>query len=214
MSKDNGATWTDPVNVFSDSIGAFLGPSIAITAKGEVAVSVGSYGGRNILFAKKRQDGSGISFQQPTIVGKVSKTLASAMSELSCFKNGLMMTWQNPHQRSETWMAFSKDDGATWSEPHMVNSFGNLLSSVFDEKGYIHCIYSDFSEQKYSVGYKMMNEKMEVLKTDYVSPPKPLSTFSEYLGAYQKLLISKKELLAWWIDYPEESTLKFSKWKF
>ena len=175
-------------------------------------ISIGAYGSKNILVTKKINSDS-TAFEKPTIVTAVSAEQGAAMTELSAYKNGLILTWQNPHQRSETYLSYSKDDGMTWAKPIMVSSFGNLTSAAFDKKGNIHCIYSDFNDQKYFAGYKVFNTRFEVLSSSYLLEPTPLTTFKEYLGAYQKLLVRKNELYAFWIDYPDNSTVKFSKWK-
>lgn len=212
MSKDKGKTWTKAVDVFEGNTGGHLGPSIAMLKNRQVLISIGGYGKKNILVTRKIASDS-IAFEKPTIVSPVSGNQGAAMTELTSYKNGLILTWQNPHQRSETYLSYSKDDGLSWAKPTMLTSFGNLTSAAFDETGNIHCIYSDFNDQKYFVGYKLFNTKSEVLKSAYLLEPTPLITFKEYLGAYQKLLIQKKELFAFWIDYPDNSTLKFTKWK-
>jgi hypothetical protein len=213
MSKDKGMTWTEPITVFSDSTVAYLGPSITILKNNQVVISVGSYGGKSIYLAKKKIDTDKIAFESPIVVTKVSRKLGSAMTELSGDGERLMLTWQNCHQRNETWMSFSTDEGNTWADPHLVTATGNLLSAVFDKKGVMHCIYSDFGDQNFFVGYKSLNNKYEVLIEGYLIKPAPLATFDEYLGAFQKLLIRKNELFAFWIDYPNNSTLYYTKWK-
>lgn len=212
MSKDKGKTWTDPVDVFGGNAGGHLGPSIAMSKNNQIIISIGAYGKKNILVTRKTNSDS-ITFEKPTFVSAVSAQQGAAMTELSSFNNGLILTWQNPHQRSETYLSYSKDDGKSWVKPVMVTSFGNLASAAFDEKGNIHCIYSDFNDQKFFVGYKLFNTKLEVLNSSYLQEPTPLITFKEYLGAYQKIMIQNKEVFAFWIDYPNSSTLNFSKWK-
>jgi len=147
-------------------------------------------------------------------VAQVSPTLGAAMSELFCFNNKLIITWQNAHQRGETWLSYSTDEGDKWSEPVVVCKFANLLSAVFDKKGDIHCIYSDFGNEKHAVGYKKMNSQFQVLKESYILPQFTHPDFKEYLGAYQRLLIEDKNLYAFYIDYANNNTLKFAKWKF
>lgn len=213
MSKDKGVTWTEPVDVFPGNTSGHLGPSIVMSKNKQVMISIGAYGQKNILVARKTNSDS-IAFDKPTIVSPVSSQQGAAMTELSSYHNGLILTWQNPHQRSETYLSYSKDDGVSWAKPIMVTSYGNLASAAFDEKGNIHCIYSDFNDQKFFVGYKLFNPKFEVLKSSYLLAPTPLTTFKEYLGAYQKILVQKNELFSFWIDYPGNSTLKFTKWKF
>lgn len=210
MSKDKGKTWTEPVDVFGSNTGGHLGPAIVLLKNKQVMISIGAYGSKNILVTKKLNSDS-VAFEKPTIAGAVSAEQGAAMTELSAYKKGLILTWQNPHQRSETYLSYSKDDGVNWAKPFMVTSFGNLTSAAFDEKGNIHCIYSDFNDQKYFVGYKVFNTKFEVLRSTYLLAPTPLSTFKEYLGAYQKLLIQKNELYAFWIDYADNNSIKFMK---
>ena len=212
MSKDKGKTWTEPVDVFGSNTSGYLGPAIVMLQNKQVMISIGAYGRKNILVTKKINSDT-IAFEKPTIVAAVSAEQGAAMTELSAYKNGLILTWQNPHQRSEVYLSYSKDDGISWAKPIMVTSFGNLTSAAFDEKGNIHCIYSDFNDQKFFVGYKLFDPKFEVLKSAYLLEPTPLTAFDEYLGAYQKLIIQNKELFAFWIDYPIDSTLKFMKWK-
>lgn len=212
MSKDRGQTWTAPIDVFGGNTGGHLGPAITMLRNKQVMISIGAYGGKDILVTKKINSDS-IAFEKPTVVSAISARQGAAMTELSSYKNGLILTWQNPHQRSETYLSYSKDDGISWVKPIMVTSYGNLTSAAFDEKGNIHCVYSDFNDQKYFVGYKVFNEKFEVLSSSYLLEPIPLLTFKEYLGAYQKLMIQNNELYVFWIDYPNNSTIKFTKWK-
>jgi hypothetical protein len=214
MSKDKGKTWSTPINVFNEVNMSYLGPSVAMLKSKKVGVSIGAYGRKNVLFARKKMTPDSIVFEKPVIVGKLSDGIGAAMTELSTFDGKLMITWQNPHQTSEAWMSFSTDDGKTWAEPYKAVDKGNLLSAVFDKQGNIHCIYSDFGAQQFSVKYKFLNNKYGVLKEDFLMKSTPSSTFNEYLGAYQKLLISKNELFAFWIDYPNNSTLNFTRWKF
>ncbi|MCD0489147.1 glycoside hydrolase [Pedobacter sp. MC2016-14] len=212
MSKDKGKTWTEPIDVFSENGGGFLGPSIAISKDKQVIVSIGAYGNKNIMVARKAKSDN-IAFEKPIVVSQVSVQQGAAMTELSTYKKGMIITWQNPHQRNETYLSYSKDEGNSWAKPFMVTSFGNLTSAAFDEKGNIHCMYSDFSNQKFFVGYKLLDSKFKVLQEENLTSPTPLATFTEYLGAYQKLLIQGNELFAFWIDYHNSSTLKFTKWK-
>ena len=213
MSNDKGKTWTDPVSVFSDSISGYLGPSIAVLKGNQIVVSTGAYGRKDISIAKKKNYLDSIMFERPIIITKVSNSLGAAMTELSSDENKLILTWQNPHQRNETWMSLSNDEGATWTAPHLITAKGNLLSAVFDENGNINCIYSDFDNQQYYVGYKLLDPKFKILKERKLMGPTPLLKFDEYLGAYQKILIQDNNIFAFWIDYPNNSTLHFSKWK-
>jgi len=212
MSKDKGKTWTKAVDVFGGNIGGHLGPSIAISKNKQVIISIGGYGKKDILITRKLHSDS-VAFEQPTIVSPVSTKQGAAMTELTAYKNGLILTWQNPHQRSETYLSVSKDDGMSWAKPIMVTSFGNLASAAFDGKGNIHCIYSDFNDQKFFVRYRVFNTKLEVLHSSYLLEPTALTTFKEYLGAYQKIMIQNKEVFTFWIDYPNNSTLNFTKRK-
>ncbi|MFA4867982.1 MAG: sialidase family protein [Pedobacter sp.] len=213
MSKDKGKTWSEPIDVFGGNSSGYLGPAITMLKNRQVMISIGAYGRKNILVTKKINSDS-VAFEKPTVVSAISVEQGAAMTELSSYKNGLILTWQNPHQRSETYLSYSKDDGDSWAKPIMVTSYGNLASAAFDEKGNIHCIYSDFNDQKFFVGYKLFNPKFEVPKSSYLLAPTPLTTFKEYLGAYQKILVQKDALFSFWIDYPDNSTLKFTKWKF
>lgn len=210
MSGDNGKTWTSPIDVFDTGAG-YLGPSITLTANKEVIVSTGAYGSKNIQIAKKSISGN--TFEQPITVAKVSTDLRAAMTDLNRFDDKLIITWQNPHQRNQTWLSYSVNNGNSWSAPYQVTPYGNLLSAVFDKKGFLHCIYSNFSDNSFNVGYKKLDKDMKVLQEEYVQKTIPLNGFSEYLGAYQKLLIQDDELFAFWIDYPNENTLNFSKWQ-
>lgn len=212
MSKDKGKTWTKAVDVFDGNTGGHLGPSIAISKNKQILISIGAYGKKNIMIVRKRNADS-IAFEKPRIVAEVSGKQGAAMTELTSYKNGLIMTWQNPHQRSETYLSYSKDDGSTWAKPLMLSSFGNMASAAFDEKGNIYCIYSDFSDGKFSVVYKLFAENFEVLESGYLLKPRLLKEFKEYLGAYQKLLTYKKDVIAFWIDYVNDHAIKFNKWK-
>ncbi|MNN82496.1 hypothetical protein D3C81_1994350 [compost metagenome] len=107
----------------------------------------------------------------------------------------------------------SRNAGESWSSPHLITSTGNLLSTAFGNDGGIHCLYSDFIDQKFSVNYRALNDNYSVAKEMYLAKPIVSNTFKEYLGAYQKLLVQNKELFAFWIDYPNNSTLKFTKWE-
>lgn len=212
LSKDKGKTWTAPVNVFDSNESGHLGPSIALTKNKQVIISIGGYGKSNILVTRKLNSDR-ITFEKPVVVAALSKKQSSAMTELSAYKNGLILTWQSPHHRDEVYLSYSKDNGLTWAKPTMLTSYGNLASAAFDEKGNIHCIYANFADQQFSVGYKLFNPAFEVLKSSYLSAPRPYTTFNEYLGAYQRLLIQNGELYAFWIDYLDNSTVKFTKLK-
>ena len=213
MSKDKGLTWTDPVRVFNDQNVTYLGPAISVVDQNQIVISAGSYGRKNIYFTKKKQLADQIEFDSTSIVTRVSADLGSAMTELTTDGSKLLLTWQNSHQRNETWLSYSNDIGMSWSKPHLINSTGNLLSAAYDKNGNIHCIYSDFGDQKFFVGYKYLNSNYEVLKEDYLAQPAPLTTFTEYLGAYQKIIVQNNVVYAFWIDYPNNSTLNFTKWK-
>jgi len=214
MSRDKGKTWTAPVSVFHDAKIKYLGPSIALLKGNQIAVSSGAYSGNNIYLARKKTNADSTVFERPIVVSKISAKLGSAMTELSRFGEKLMLTWQNPHQRNETWLSLSNSDGNSWSAPFLITAKGNLLSAVVDQKGNIHCIFSDFSDQQFVVRYKVLNSRYEILKEDVLMQNTLLSTFTEYLGAYQKLLIRDNELYAFWIDYPNNNSLNFTKWTF
>jgi hypothetical protein len=209
MSRDSGKSWTSPIDVF-DSAGGHLGPSITLTANQEVIVSIGAYGSKNIQIAKKTISEN--TFQEPIIVTKVVPELGAAMTELNRFDDKLILTWQNPHRLNQTWLSYSVNNGNNWSAPYLITPYGNLLSAVFDKKGFLHCIYSNFSDNSFSVGYKKLDNEFKLLQDEYLQKTIPLNGFTEYLGAYQKLLIQDDELFAFWINYPNESSLNFSKW--
>ncbi|PKQ63268.1 hypothetical protein BZG01_16230 [Labilibaculum manganireducens] len=214
MSGDKGKTWTEPVNVFNENATPFLGPSISVVNKNQIVISVGSYGNNGIYLVKKKINTDTIAFEDPVIVAQVSNKLRDAMTELSGDgKKKLLLTWQYPHQREETWMTFSTNEGNSWASPLLVTEKGNLLSAAFDKQSNIHCIYSDFTDQHFFVKYKSLNSRRKVIKEGYLVNPMPLTTFDEYLGAFQKLLIQKNKIYAFWIDYPNESALYFTKWK-
>lgn len=210
MSPDKGKTWTAAVDVFDEANVSYLGPSITVSQRKQILVATGTYAGKNIYLAKKRTDS--LVFEPTRIVANLPKAKGMAMTEFSAYKKGLMLTWQNPHQRGETWMISSRDDGATWTEPFSMTEFGNLLSAAFDRKGQIHAIYADFGKQQFQVGYKMLDQKYQLLKQKDLRIAKPFSAFDEYLGAYQKLLVQGKELFAFWIDYPGNNTLNLTRW--
>lgn len=212
MSKDKGKTWTKAVDVFEGNTGGHLGPSIAIIKNKQVVISIGAYGRKDILVTRKINSDR-IAFEKPTLVSTVTDQQGAAMTELTSYKNGLILTWQNPHQRSETYLSYSKDDGRSWAQPLMVTSFGNLASAAFDKQGHIHCIYSDFTGEKYFVGYKMFDKKFTLLSSSYLLEPKSSTEFKEYLGAYQKLIIQGNDVYAFWIDYPNNSAINFTRWK-
>ena len=212
LSKDKGKTWTEPVDVFDSNANGHLGPSIAVTDNKQVIISIGGYGNSDILVTRKLNSDR-IAFEKPVLVAALSQKQSSAMTELSAYKNGLILSWQSPHHCDEVYLSYSKDDGLTWAKPTILTSYGNLASAAFDEKGNIHCIYADFADQQFSVVYKLFNPAFEVLKSAYLLAPRSYATFNEYLGAYQRLLIQNKELYTFWIDYPGNSTIKFSKFK-
>lgn len=211
MSPDKGKTWTDAVDVFKVPDVSYLGPSISISKQKQILVATGTYAGKNIYLAKKRTDS--LAFGPANIVAKVPKAKGMAMTEFSAYKKGMILTWQNAHQRGETWMISSTDDGDKWTEPFRMTEYGNLLSAAFDQKGNIHAIYTDFGKQQFHVGYKMFDGKHHLLGQRDLLASKSFSEFSEYLGAYQKLLVQGKELFAFWIDYSDGYNLKFNKWK-
>ncbi|MFD2943330.1 sialidase family protein [Flavobacterium notoginsengisoli] len=213
-SKDDGLTWSEPMDVFTNGTGSYLGPSITVLDNKQVAVSVGSYGfNKEIYFVKKKMDTDKAVFETPVSVAKITREQGAAMSELYSDGSRLVLSWQNPHQRSEIWMAVSRDSGSSWNSPQQIIKFGNLFSGVFDTKGNLHCIYSDFADDRFSVSYKQFDEKNNLIKHGYVKESAPLPAFNEYLGAFQKLLITNYELNAFWIDYPDDHTLKLTNWK-
>lgn len=212
MSTDNGKTWSEPVNVFDASASGYLGPSIALAKDKQPIVSIGAYGAKNIQIAKKAAAAT-TSFQTPIVVTKVPAEMGAAMTELNRSNDKLILTWQNPHQRNKSFLSYSTDDGVTWSSPYLVTEYGNLVSAVFDKQNNLHLIASDFINDKFAVNYKILDKDYKVLKDDYVLKPVTLNTFQEYLGAYQKLLLYDNEFYAFWINYPTENSLNFSKWQ-
>jgi hypothetical protein len=214
MSSDKGKTWTEPVNVFNDNTIPFLGPSISVVNKNQIVISVGSYRSKGIYLAKKKINIDTIAFEDPIVVAQISNKLGAAMTELSGDgERKLVLTWQYPHQRNETWMTFSTNEGNSWASPLLITEKGNLLSAAFDKQNNIYCIYSDFNNQNFFVKYKSLNSKYELIEERYLSKPEPLTTFDEYLGAFQKLLIQKNKVYTFWVDYPNDSALYFTKWE-
>lgn len=213
VSKDKGATWTEPINVFIDQTITYLGPAMALVKGNQLLISAGSYGSKRIFLTRRIADDEKVRFETAKVVGSISHKLGSAMTELTTRGNDLLLSWQNPHQRNEVWLSMSRNAGESWSSSHLITSTGNLLSTAFGNDGGIHCIYSDFSDQKFSVNYRALNDNYSVAKEMYLAKPIVSNTFKEYLGAYQKILVQNKKLFAFWIDYPNNSTLKFTKWK-
>jgi len=212
MSRDKGKSWTEPVTIIMDQNISNLGASIAILKGNQVVISCGSYESKNIYFIKKRSGVDSIAFEKPIIVSKINANRGAAMSELSCINNRLVITWQSPHQPYEVWMSCSTDEGNHWSTPLLLTPKGNLLSATFDTKGNLHCIYSDFNDKQFSVLYKSFDQNYNVLHTKNIREPIELARQDEYIGAFQKLLIQKGQYYCFWIDYPNNSELKFSKW--
>jgi len=213
VSKDKGATWTEPINVFTDQTITYLGPAMALVKGNQLLISAGSYGSKGIFLTRRIADDEKVRFDTAKVVGSISQKLGSAMTELTTRGNDLLLSWQNPHQRNEVWLSMSRNAGESWYSPHLITSTGNLLSTAFGNDGGIHCIYSDFSDQKFSVNYRALNDNYSLAKEMYLAKPIVSNTFKEYLGAYQKILVQNKELFAFWIDYPDNSTLRFTKWK-
>jgi hypothetical protein len=108
-------------------------------------------------------------------------------------------------------MTYSKDEGGTWGKPLLLSSRGNLMSAAIDDRGAIHCIYSDYTDRQYEVRYKRFGDGYEVLDDRLLRKSGPLNT-REYIGAYQKLLVQKENLYAFWIDYSGNTTLNFARW--
>ena len=122
MSKDKGKTWSVPVAIFGSNSSGHLGPSIAMTRNKDILVSIGGYGQSNILVCRKRNTDS-IAFEKPMIVAELSDGQNAAMTEMSSYKCGLIMTWQSPHQRGESYLSYSQDEGRTWAKPTLVTAF-------------------------------------------------------------------------------------------
>lgn len=213
LSKDNGISWSEAIDVFPDHSITYLGPAMVLSDNKQVFISTGSYAGKGIYMTKNVANSQKIEFEPARKIGSIAKNLGSAMTEMTCKNGNLLLTWQNPHQRNETWICKSQNLGVSWSSPFMVTSFGNLLSAEFDDKYNIHCIYSDFKDEKFSVVYKSFDNENRIVKEEFIKSPVELKSFKEYLGAFQKLLIQNNKMFAFWIDYPGNNTLNFSEWK-
>lgn len=208
MSKDGGNTWTDPVNVFKSGSVRYLGPSIALSKNNQVSVSAGSYGRR--IYTTKKIAGDVSTFEEAK---EISQKNFMGMTELSVNGTNMILTWQDAHQLNVTGLTISADNGSTWKEPFILSKKGNLLSANMDEERRIHLIFAEYVDQKYSVEYRIIDTAFNVLNSKRLLEPTGPLTLKEYLGAYQKLLIASGHCYAFWIDYPNEHALKFSKWK-
>jgi len=213
MSCDNGKSWSNPVTVEVDQNISKLGASIVLSSNNQIVISCGSYGSKNIYFIKKRHGVDSVSFEKPIVISNVNAKLGAAMSEISCYGSRVVVSWQNPHQPNEVWISYSKDEGNNWNTPLLLTSRGNLLSAAFDNRGNIHCLYSDFYDNRFSVSYKSYDQNLEVIKNQIIREPIELIKQDEYIGAFQKLLIQKKQCYCFWIDYPINSSLNFSRLK-
>jgi hypothetical protein len=211
LSRDKGATWTDPVDIVIDKKFPYLGASIAVGKDNQILIACGSYGKAGMYLIRK-DSGDDIAFGKPIVVSGPADKPRSGMAELHADGKGkLVMTWQANHSPGEVWMTYSEDEGRTWAAPLLLSSRGNLMSAAIDDRGGIHCICSDYTDRQYEVRYKRFGDGYEVLDDRLLRKSGPLNT-REYIGAYQKLLVQKENLYAFWIDFSGNTTLNFARW--
>jgi hypothetical protein len=181
--------------------------------KTDVVVSCGSYGRGSIYILKK--DSLGKGFAAPVVVAKDARyPVSPAMTELSGDnEKNLILTWQHPHQAQDVWMSGSIDGGSSWQSPLLITTNGNLLSAAVGRNNMVHCIYSDFTDRQFKVLYKAFKSDFTLLQEKTIRSSVGLNEQAEYIGAFQKLLVKKNRRYAFWIDYPGNSSLKFSRWK-
>ncbi|WP_281631566.1 hypothetical protein [Flavobacterium luteolum] len=212
MSRDKGKTWTEPFTIILGKKVAHLSASITLLKDNQVAVSCGTYGGNKMYFIKKKPGTDANAFEAPIIVSKGIDNVGPGMSELSGYKNNVAMNAQNPHQPDQLWLSLSNDGGSKWLEPIKITEKGNLLSTQFDAKGNLHFLYTDYSNDTFSVFYKLFDKNNKIIDQKTIRESAPFKQ-EEYIGAFQKLLIQKSEYYCFWIDYVNNSELRFSKWK-
>ncbi|MCI9843578.1 exo-alpha-sialidase [Flavobacterium pectinovorum] len=213
MSLDKGKSWSEPVTIQIGDNVSHLGASIALLKNNQVIISCGTYSGNdNIYLIKKKVSLDSIAFEKPVIIKKGPDNRNAVMSELSSSNDHLVVSCQSPHQPDKVFISYSTDQGNHWSDTSSITQKGNLLSAHFDQQGDMHILYSDFNDNQFSVLYKSFDQNNSVVNQKTICEPADFKQ-QEYIGAFQKLLIQDSQYYCFWIDYTNNSELRFTKWK-
>lgn len=146
QSKDDGATWTEPLKVFDGAAAGFdlVGtPSLLISANGFLHViwKEQSIQGDGVteplsLYYARSQDG-GHSFTDAEMV--VEEPVA--WREIAADGNGnLHLLWQPQGTPTTVWDQVSMDGGHTWQYPQGLPDQGRLAAVARDPAGRLHLV--------------------------------------------------------------------------
>lgn len=213
-SSDGGMTWSNPKEVHPKNEVIALGPSITCLNE-KLILAFGSYWRNSIYFTKKNSQNILNDFPTPKVISEISDTLVSAMTVLATNKNNkIAIGWEYIHQPNEIYISLSRNNGKSWTEPNLISKSGNMLSMTFDKNKNLHLIYDKFNEDEFSVIY----ERLSLLTGNseskmYLSQPSKIPGTRDYIGAFQKIIISNDgTILTFWINFSEDNKLYFSKW--
>ena len=213
-SQDYGSTWSKPEMLFPGSGVIALGVSLACF-EGGLVLTYGSYWQDSIYFTKARMQGNKIEFPYTETIFKVSSNLVSAMTEVaSNRKDQITVGWQPIHEPNEIYISSSKDTGNSWTKPSLLSESGSMLSMAYDKYNNLHLIYNEFIKNQFSVLYKKIDESGGRQSTRYILSPAKMKGVRDYIGAFQKILITEKSaVFSFWIDFSDGNKLYFTKWE-
>jgi len=147
-SKDNGATWTDPIEVNTNPIassslswyacgGSGAGHIIELAdggllmpLHGTISVQAQDEGGHETTrcFLVRSDDGGDNWEHWATVAYDPASIISFSEPGMARLKDGklvcLMRTHQKPNRMDNMWFTWSDDDGATWSPPKRTSLWG------------------------------------------------------------------------------------------
>ena len=146
QSKDHGASWSEPLQVFKgadvgfDLVGA---PSLLISSNGVLHItwkeqSIEGDGGpqTRALFYTRSGDG-GHTFSEAT---PVVKEPVAWQEMLSDGKGNLHLFWQPQNALKTVWDQISPDGGITWQYPQGLPDIGKFAAVTKDSVGGLHLV--------------------------------------------------------------------------
>ncbi|MFK7803647.1 MAG: sialidase family protein [Anaerolineae bacterium] len=142
-SRDNGSSWTEPVSVLEDKIGAFdilHDPNILVSFNGVIHLSFinrlsGEDSIRNELYHMRTEfaeEGEELKWLNPILIqNRFLQNNTIFSHDLAIDKIGTVhLIWQEWNETQKNlWSLTSTDNGRTWNEGTQISGFGSLIGN-------------------------------------------------------------------------------------
>lgn len=217
ISKDNGKTWVKelaaPTLLPSDpgSIG-FQGPWLSAVGKNNLGMSFGQYQGGPIYFCLS--DRLNALCKSPVEVAQSKLPIPVTQFVTSSDGKKIAVLWYSAHGTTDAFIAVSLDQGKSWQPPFQVSSNG-VMPAILMKNDLLMVLNTEFtsSEVRVSADIYGLSGKLQ-RRSDlayYKKDTSPIdSSQMPYIGAYQSLIQTKCQQVAFYINYQDSRPKVFA----